>query len=59
MCAMRISCEYPNFGEVATQLIVIECDYGSIERRVCDRHAERAQEIAKQEGGLAYHVYAT
>jgi len=59
MDVVRVSCEYPNCDEAATQLIVIERDYSPTERRVCGRHAERAQEIAKQEGALAYHVYVS
>jgi hypothetical protein len=52
-------CEYPNCREVATATIVIERGDIEIERHLCDRHTERAQEITKQEGGFAYRVYWT
>jgi hypothetical protein len=54
---MRVTCEHPDCREIATTIIVIEFSYGSIERRVCSRHAERVKTIAKQHDGIAYRLF--
>jgi hypothetical protein len=51
------ACERLYCGELVTTLIVIVCGAVSIHRYVCEGHAEHAQEIAREIGGIAYRVY--
>jgi hypothetical protein len=56
---MPVVCDYPNCDEIATTIIVIQRERGSIRRRLCDIHCAQAQEIARQHDGIAYHLQPT
>jgi len=52
----RERCQYRACQLIATAVVIIGLGPAQLERRLCDRHQDRAKALAKQQRAVAYRL---
>jgi hypothetical protein len=56
MSSTGARCEYQGCRRIATTIILIELDPGTLKRRICEMHEKQAQGLTERFQGIAYRL---